>query len=285
MQTIHLILYAVLGLVIGSFLNVCIYRIPLRKSIVFPGSGCPLCGTPIRPYDNIPVLSFLLLRGKCRSCGKPISLQYPLVELLSCLAFFCCANTWQFDPPTYVNSIFLSVIIILIFADYNHQILPNVLTLPGIVAGIVLSSFTPEAYTDILSTMAASLFSFETAPYAQPILGSILGALIGGGPLYAVAIGYEKWRKKQGLGMGDVKMMAMVGAFLGWQLALLTILIGSLMGSLVGVFLILFRNKSWQTKLAFGVFLGIASAFSLFYGLKFLDLWFKFLDWLFSILQ
>ena len=133
------IIYTLFGLIIGSFLNVCIYRIPLGKSIVFPGSSCPSCSKPIRFYDNIPVLSYLLLRGKCRACGAPISFQYPLVELLTGLAFFACAKAWHFESPTYVNSLFLSVLIILVFTDYHHRILPNVLTLPGTIAGILLS--------------------------------------------------------------------------------------------------------------------------------------------------
>jgi leader peptidase (prepilin peptidase) / N-methyltransferase len=268
---IYLIFYVVLGLVIGSFLNVCIYRIPLGKSIVFPGSGCPNCGIPIRPFDNVPVLSFLLLRGKGRCCGKPISLQYPLVELLSGLVFYCCARTWQFTAPTYVNSLFLSVIIILVFTDYNHQILPNVLTLSGVVAGLMLSPFqTPEVYEDTLSLQLASLFGFADSPLVQSCAGALLGAVIGGGSLFAVAFFYEKVRKRQGLGMGDIKMMAMVGAFLGYRLTVLTIFFGSFLGLLVGIYLILFRKMSLQTKLSFGVFLGGAAAISLFYGLPLL---------------
>jgi len=263
--------YALFGLVIGSFLNVCIYRIPLGKSIVFPGSSCPHCEVPIRFYDNVPLLSYLLLRGKCRSCGKPISIQYPLVELLTGLAFYSCARMWQFTPPTYVNSLFLSVVIVLIFTDYHHRILPNVLTLPGVVAGILLSPLqTLAVYTDVLSLNAASLPGFKDTQAVLPWAGSVLGVVIGGGLLFVVGFAYEKVRRRQGLGMGDVKMMAMVGAFLGWRLALLTIFAGALIGTLVGIFLMLFRHMNLQTKLAFGVFLGAGSAFSLFYGLPFL---------------
>jgi leader peptidase (prepilin peptidase) / N-methyltransferase len=262
------LVYALFGLIIGSFLNVCIYRIPLGKSIVFPGSGCPHCGTAIRFYDNIPVLSFLILRGKCRSCGKPISVQYPFVELMTGLAFYCCWKEWGLTPPTFVNSLFLSIIIVLIFYDYHHQILPNKLTLPGTVAGLLLSPFqTPEVYLNVLSVKAASFLGLLDSPFALSLVGSVLGALIGGGGLFALAFFYEKVRKKQGLGMGDVKMMAMVGAFMGIQLAILTILIGSLLGTLVGIYLILFRKMNLQTKLPLGVFLGIGVAFSLFYGL------------------
>ncbi len=266
------LIYALFGLVIGSFLNVCIYRIPLGKSIVFPNSHCPQCGNPIRFYDNVPILSYLLLRGKCRSCRKPISWQYPLVELLTGLAFYFCWQTWQLTSPTFVNSLFLSIIIVLIFTDFHHQILPNKLTLPGVVAGVLLSSFQePAVYADILSFKAASLLGAQDISAALAGTGSILGAVIGGGLLFTVAYAYEKIRKRQGLGMGDVKMMAMVGAFLGWRLALLTIFAGSLIGTFIGIFLVLFRNMNLQTKLAFGVFLGAGAVFSLFYGLPFLQ--------------
>jgi leader peptidase (prepilin peptidase)/N-methyltransferase len=262
------LVYALFGLIIGSFLNVCIYRMPLGKSIVFPGSGCPQCGAAIRFYDNIPVLSFLLLRGKCRACGKPISAQYPFVELITGLAFYCCWKTWGLTPPTFVNSLFLSLIIALIFTDYHHQLLPNKLTLPGTVAGLLLSPFqTPEVYLNVLSVKTSSLFGLLDSPFALSLVGSILGAVIGGGGLFALAFFYETVRKKQGLGMGDVKMMAMVGAFLGINLTILTILVGSLLGTLIGIYLILFRKMNMQTKLPLGVFLGIGSAFSLFYGL------------------
>ena len=269
--------YAVLGLIIGSFLNVCIYRIPLGKSVVFPGSGCPHCGQSIRFYDNIPVLSYLLLRGKCRFCKEPISIQYPIVELLTALAFYACGRMWSFESPTFVNSLFLSVIIILIFTDYHHQILPNILTIPGIVAGIFLSTFQKhEFYYDLLSMRLASLLFPAHYQTALPWIGSVIGAIIAGGVLLVVSIAYELLRKKQGLGLGDVKMMAMVGAFLGWPLAWLTIFAGSLLGSLLGILGMIFRNMNLQTKLAFGVFLGLGTAFSLFKGPSFLHWYLNF---------
>ena len=237
------LVYAVFGLIIGSFLNVCIYRIPLGKSIVFPGSGCPHCEKSIRFYDNIPILSFLILRGKCRSCGERISAQYPFVELLTGLAFYCCWKEWGLAPPTFVNSLFLAIIIVLVFTDYHHQILPNKLTIPGLVAGLLLSPFqAPLFYMDALSIRTVSALGFEDSMLAMSWVGSIFGAVICSGGLFLLAFFYEKFRKRQGLGMGDVKMIAMVGAFIGYQLTVLTILVGSLIGMFVGIFLILFRN-------------------------------------------
>lgn len=268
---ILLIGYAVLGLIIGSFLNVCVYRIPLGKSIVFPGSSCPSCGQPIRAYDNIPVLSFLLLRGKCRFCGHRISIQYPFVELLTGAAFLACAWRWEFSAPTFVNSLLLSIVIVLVFIDYRHQILPNVLTLPGAVAGMLLSSFQDFSfYSDALSVRMALSLPGDRPQALLPWIGSLVGALLASGVLWLIGFAFRKLRHKEGLGMGDIKMMAMVGAFLGWPLASLTVFAGAFLGTFVGVFLILFRNKNMQTKLPFGVFLGIGTALSLFYGLPFL---------------
>jgi leader peptidase (prepilin peptidase) / N-methyltransferase len=267
-------IYSLFGLIIGSFLNVCIYRIPRGKSIAFPGSGCPACGNPIRFYDNIPVLSYLLLRGKCRKCGKPISIQYPMVELLTSLAFYACWSTWGLSSPTFVNTLFLSVIIVLVFIDYHHQLLHNVLTIPGTIVGILLSPFQwPQVYSNTLSINAASTIWPGDPRLALPWVGSILGAVIGGGFLFIVAMGYEKLRKRQGLGLGDVKMMMMVGAFLGYPLALLTIFAGAFMGSLAGIFMMIFRKGNLQTKLAFGVTLGMGAVLCLFYGIQAL-LWY-----------
>jgi len=272
MELSLLIFYTALGLIIGSFLNVCIYRIPLGKSVVSPRSGCIQCGTQIAFYDNIPVLSYLLLRGKCRSCGAAISFQYPFVEMLTGAFFLVCAMRWQFTPPTYVNSLFLAIIIILIFNDYHHRILPNVLTLPGTIAGILLSPFQNiEVYRDILSERLALLFDPSVARTLLPWFGSITGAIVGGGTLLVVGLGYQKLRKRQGLGMGDVKMMFMVGAFLGWPLTFLTIFAGSFLGLFTGIYLMVFHKQNLQTKMPFGVFLGIGSGLSLFYGLKFLS--------------
>ena len=273
--TLLLVFYTLFGLIIGSFLNVCIYRIPLRKSVVWPGSSCVQCGAQIKPYDNIPVISWLVLRGKCRSCKTPISIQYPFVELLSGIAFYASARVWVFNTPTFVNSLFLAIIIVLIFTDYHHQILPNVLTIPGTIFGILLSPFQAfPVYLGLLEVKAAELLGFselQDALVVLPWLGSIIGALFGGGLLYMVAFIYKRLRHRDGLGLGDVKMMMMVGAFLGYRLVILTIFAASLLGTIISISMLLMGKANMQTKLALGVFLGIAAAAALFWGLPFLD--------------
>lgn len=257
----------ILGLVVGSFLNVCIYRIPRGESVVFPNSHCTQCGKNIPAYDNIPLLAFLWLGGKCRFCKKAISIQYPLVELLTGLIFLACALKWDFSSPTYVNALFLSLIVVLIFVDYHHQILPNVITIPGTLVGIVLSFLqAQEFYEDSISLNLASILNASNPAGILPWIGSIVGAIIAAGTLFLVAFLYQVLRRRQGLGMGDVKMMALVGAFLGWRLAFFTIFVGSFAGSILGLLLILFRGKTLQTKLAFGTFLGMGSLLAVFFG-------------------
>jgi leader peptidase (prepilin peptidase)/N-methyltransferase len=264
-------LYALLGLIIGSFLNVCIYRIPRGESVVLPSSHCPACGSAIRPFDNVPVLSYIWLRGKCRSCKTAISFQYPAVELLNGAAYYFCALRWETEPAAFLNSAFLSFLIILVFVDYQHQILPDVLTIPGALAGFLLSTFqSRDLFSDQIALYLAATLRPSNPEQVLNWIGSALGVLAGGGILFVVSLVYRIVRKQQGLGMGDIKMMAMVGAFLGWRMALLTIFAGSFVGSLVGVFLILFRGRNLQTKLAFGTFLGIGAALSLFFGPSFL---------------
>jgi leader peptidase (prepilin peptidase) / N-methyltransferase len=262
--------YTLLGLAVGSFLNLCIHRIPRGESIVTPASRCPQCKKPVRPYDNIPLLSYVALRGKCRFCKSAISLRYPLVELLTALAFWACFAVWGLTPPAFVNSLFLSLLIVLVFIDYNHQVLPDRITKPGILAGIALSPFQSEVlFRDAFSYEIASVLPGISPETILPWVGSLLGVLVGGGILWITGYAYQLVRKRRGLGLGDVKMMMMAGAFLGWRMALLTIFVGSLVGSILGIFLILFRGKTLQHRLAFGTLLGGGAAFSLFFGLSF----------------
>ncbi len=270
MSIVHWFYFA-FGLIVGSFLNVCIYRIPRGESVVFPRSHCPGCGAAIRPYDNIPLLSYLLLRGRCRSCGQHVSLQYPVVELVTGLLFYACSARWELTSPTLVYSVFLALLVILVFVDFQHQILPNVVTIPGTIAGILLSPLQAEGtYRDILTLKITSGLGLDGFEGLRPWLGSAIGAAIGGGVLLVVDQAYKLVRRRHGLGMGDVKMMAMVGAFLGALPALLTIFAGSFAGSIIGLFLVMFKGKNLQHKLAFGTFLGIGAAAVLFFGASFL---------------
>ncbi|MEK6287844.1 MAG: prepilin peptidase [Acidobacteriota bacterium] len=261
----------IFGLLIGSFLNVVIYRLPLGESIVFPDSHCPSCNAEIKWYDNVPVVSYaLLLQGRCRNCRARISPIYPAVELLvGCLYLFLFIihrdqiNTapWL---PLVVDVVFVSLIVPLVFIDLRHKLLPNAITYPGLVLLLVLRAIAPDPW--ILSH-APKLFGLESAPvWAQSLFGSVLGAVVGGGSLWLVREAYYRLRHVEGMGLGDVKMMLMVGAFLGWQLTLLTIFLGSLIGSLVGVLLILLRGGTMKMQIPFGVFLGPAAIISLFVG-------------------
>ena len=206
---------AAFGAVVGSFLNVVIYRLPLGKSIVWPSSACPHCTRELSWYENIPVASFLALRGRCRTCRARISLQYPLVEALTAVMFG--AAWWYYGPGPLLASrlVFGCALIVLFAIDLEHQLLPNAITLPGIVVGFLFSFFTEPGW-----------------------VSSLIGILVGGGVLYAIAEVYYRVRHEEGLGMGDVKMLAMVGAFLGWQLTLLTLMLASLSGTVIGLALI-----------------------------------------------
>lgn len=238
-SAVALTFVALLGMIVGSFLNVCIYRLPLGRSIAWPGSACPSCARAIAWYENIPVLSWVGLRGKCRTCRAPISPRYPFVELLTGAMF--AVAFWYYGPTLlFVSRILFGCSLIVLFAiDLEHQLLPNVITLPGIVVGF--------------------LFSFVSGP---GWLSSLIGILIGGGILLAVAEGYYRLRHEEGLGMGDVKMLAMVGAFLGWPATLMTLMMGSIAGSVVGMLLVASRRGDMKYALPFGTFLAMGAALS-----------------------
>ena len=274
-------LAGLLGLIIGSFLNVCIHRIPREESVVFPRSRCPHCDATIAPYDNLPVFSYLWLGGRCRQCRAPIPLHYPLVELLTGVVYALCALNAPSLPLFLVSVVFATLIIPLIFIDYYHYILPDVITKPGMALGLLLSPLMPPGHwSDVLTASVYTLLNIHSLspawqPVVQALIGSTLGMLMGGGILWLVAEVYFRVRKREGLGLGDVKMMAMVGAFLGWKLAWFTIFLGSLVGSLYGGYLILTRGENFQYKLYFGTFLGMGALVALLYGGQFLDRYFR----------
>ncbi|HEY0703157.1 MAG TPA: prepilin peptidase [Candidatus Acidoferrales bacterium] len=253
------------GLIIGSFLNVCILRIPTGKSIVMPASACPKCGTAIRPYDNIPVLSYLILGGKCRGCKTKISPMYPLVEFLTGMLFFACYYAFGISVETLKWATFSAVLIVLIFTDIRERILPDVVNYTGLVLGLAFSFFvTPGDGTAMW--ISNRIFRF---PPPQPVLGlvdALLGAAVGGGLLWLVSEAYFRLRGREGMGLGDVKMMLMVGAFLGPKRTLLTILAGSVLGSVLGIAVILARGKDADYELPFGTFLGAGALLVVFFG-------------------
>ena len=254
MPTIFAMTFASLfGAVIGSFLNVCIYRLPIGKSIVWPASGCPSCGRELVWYENVPIVSWLFLRGRCRTCGEGISIRYPIIELLT--AVMCAAAFWYYGPTLLFVSrfIFGCALIVLFAIDLEHHLLPNVITLPGIVVGFAFSLVTGPGY-----------------------LSSLIGILVGGGLLFLVAEVYYRVRHEEGLGMGDVKMLAMVGAFLGWPATLMTLMMGSVAGSVVGVAVIALRRGDMKYALPFGTFLAMGAALAATVGPDLLDWYLRF---------
>ena len=257
------------GAVIGSFLNVVIHRLPLEESIVFPNSRCPSCATAIAFYDNIPVLSYVILRGRCRKCNTGISVRYPAVELLTALLFV--AVTWH-DGLTAIlpfNLIFVSAMVALIFIDAEHMLLPNAITYPGIGFALIARLVVPYLgavphFDDIEPLMRGMLHGLPL--WAVSLIGAAIGGLIGGGSLWLMGWTWEKLRGIEAMGLGDVKMMFMVGAYFGWRLTILTIFMGVLSGSVIGTALMLGQRRNMQMLLPFGVFLGLAAIGALFFG-------------------
>ena len=253
------------GLIIGSFLNVCIVRIPSGKSIVLPASACPKCGLAIRPYDNIPVVSYLLLRGKCRGCKTKISWMYPLVELLTGLLFLGCFYVFGISVETAKWAAFSAIMVVLVFTDLRERILPDVVNFTGLAIGLIFSLFTKPTDGTAL-WIANHLFDYPPPAPVLSLVDALLGAAAGSGLLWLVSEAYFKLRGREGMGLGDVKMMLMAGAFLGAKRTLLTILAGSLLGSVLGVAIILARRKDADYELPFGTFLGAAALLVVFFG-------------------
>jgi len=237
------------GLAWGSFLNVLIYRIPRKMSLLTPPSSCPECHKKIKFYHNIPVFSYIWLKGKCRYCGAKIPLSYPLVEMMTPLTFILLYGKFSLSPHFFISCLFTSALIVLCVVDYNHQILPDIITLPGLVLAVVYSLFR----TDL------------------NLSNSLLGAVSGAGFLLAVYALYYFIRKKEGLGMGDVTMMLFIGSYLGWKMSFFTLLLASFAGAFVGIFFVFFKKKSFQYSLPFGTFLAPAALFSLFWGNQILE--------------
>jgi len=241
-----------LGALIGSFLNVCIYRLPRSESIVWPGSHCQACGHPIAWYDNIPLVSYVFLSGRCRHCSSSISIQYPLVEAMNACGYI--ALLWWFGPgwPLVAYGVLYSSLLVVAGTDLSHKIIPNVITYPGIMIGLI---------------SAATILPLG-------IVDGLVGALVGGGILWLLAWASPYLFGKEGMGMGDVKLLAMIGAFLGWKPALMTIMVGSFVGSVIGVTLLAMKLIKREDYIPFGPFLVFGALTSLFFGQPILD-WYQ----------
>jgi len=238
------IISIIFGGIVGSFLNVCIVRLPKEESIVTPGSHCPRCNNPIKFYDNIPMISYLVLRGKCRHCNESISIQYPLIEGITALSSFLLFDKFGATLSYLFYFSFVSALIIITVIDLYHQIIPDVISIPGIGVGLLGSLIIPYI----------------------SVFNSLIGILVGGGSLFLVATLYQWLFKREGMGGGDVKLLAMIGAFLGWKSVILTILLSSFIGSIVGIAIMLLKGKDFKYAIPFGPFLSLAAVISLFYG-------------------
>jgi leader peptidase (prepilin peptidase)/N-methyltransferase len=234
----------IFGAVVGSFLNVVITRLPEEnESIVFPASRCPKCLQPIKWYDNIPIISFILLKQKCRSCGAPISWQYPLVELAMALLSLALLFKFGLTYALPIYFFFTAALLVIIVIDFYHKIIPDIISLPGIVLGFACSFINP------------------VITWQQ----SVIGLLVGGGVLYAVAAGYYLFTRREGMGGGDIKLLAMIGAFLGWQSLPFVVFGSSILGALVGIGAMAKQKKGGKTMIPYGPFLSVAALLYMFY--------------------
>ena len=238
----------IFGAVIGSFLNVCIFRIPAKTSIIKPPSQCPHCHHPIRFYDNIPIISFIVLRSKCRDCGGKISWRYPLVELITAVLSLLLFLKFGLTLIFLTFFIFTAVLIVITFIDLDQQIIPDVLTLPGIPIFFLLAIFVVKI----------------------PWLEALIGLLIGGGVLFAIAFVYQLITKREGMGGGDIKLLAMIGGFLGWKSLIFILLFSSFSGAIVGITAMIIKKQDMKYAVPFGPFLSAAAVAYLFWGDSFM---------------
>ena len=260
----------IFGAIIGSFLNVVIHRLPREESVVLPSSRCPSCGATIAFYDNVPVLSYLMLGGRCRACKTHISARYPAVEALTAALWIFVV--WR-DGLTWAlpfDLIFVTAITALIFIDAEHMILPNAITYPGIafalIARVAIPYLMGRPYFNDLDMLMNGVLAGKPL-WAASLVSALIGALIGGGSLWLMGWAWEKLRGIEAMGLGDVKMMFMVGAYLGWQLTILTIFLGALSGSVIGIAITLYEGRrDLKSYLPYGVYLGIGAMVALFFG-------------------
>ena len=247
-------LVAVLGMFIGSFLNVCIHRIPRSESIVWPSSHCPKCGRDIKPWDNIPIVSYVLLRGRCRNCSERISPRYPIVEALSALLALSMLYRFGLTISFGIYYVWACVLLVITFIDIDYQIIPDRLSIGGIIVGLGLVNWLPLTYRD-----------------------SLIGLALGAGLLIAVIYGYYFLTRKQGMGGGDVKLLGMIGVFTGWQGVLFTIFMGSLAGTIFGLPWAFIQKKTMKAAIPFGPFLALGALVFVLWGAQMIDWYFGFL--------
>jgi leader peptidase (prepilin peptidase)/N-methyltransferase len=264
------VIAGIFGAIIGSFLNVVVHRVPIDESIVFPNSRCPSCGAGIAFYDNIPVLSYIVLGAKCRHCKEHISFRYPAVELLTAALFVGVAWHDGLSAALPFDLIFTSALLALVFIDAEHMILPNVITYPGIafalIARVVIPYLAGAPHFDDLPSLSQGALAGMPI-WVTSLVGALIGALLGGGSLWLMGWTWEKLRGIEAMGLGDVKMMFMVGAYLGWRLTILTIFVGVFTGSIIGIFLMVRSGqRNMQMLLPFGVFLGLGAIAALLFG-------------------
>jgi leader peptidase (prepilin peptidase)/N-methyltransferase len=261
------------GAVIGSFLNVCIHRLPLDQSIVTPPSHCPHCNARIGWVDNIPLVSYLVLRRKCRHCGARISIRYFVVELLTAVLFLLMwLKLTEWDQPPVHGIYFLKCpiywmviagLIVATFIDFEHYIIPNGITFGGVIVGLLLSAVYPPL--------------MDAATIKLSVLRSALGVIVGGVSLLTVAVVGEWIFRKEAMGMGDVKLVAAIGAFFGWQATVFTILISSLLGGVIGLFLVLWRRKGWESRIPYGPYIAVGAMLWMFCGHRIIDWYLSFI--------
>ncbi|HPU30832.1 MAG TPA: prepilin peptidase [Syntrophorhabdaceae bacterium] len=238
------IIILIFGAIVGSFLNVCIYRLPRDKSIIVPNSYCPDCKKPIKFYDNIPILSYIILRGRCRHCNAKISIRYPIIEFITALLFLFLFKTNGLSIEFFVMIFFVSLLVVISFIDLEFQIIPDVLSIGGLIIGLILSFFRQN-------------FGFFDA---------LFGVVLGGGVLFAIAFGYQLIRKIEGMGGGDIKLIGMIGAYCGIKGVIFTIITGSLFGTIVGIPAMLIKGKDSKYAIPFGPFLSLGAVMYIFYG-------------------
>ena len=236
LEPFPLTILSVLGLAVGSFLNVCIHRLPRGESLALPPSRCPACEYRLRWFDNIPVVSYALLAGRCRKCRSPISIRYPLIELATMALFVIHGEVFGWSALLVPRLLFACAMIVLFAIDLEHHLLPNVITLPSIAIGLISSAVLPPGIVDAL-----------------------IGVVVGGGVLWLIGEAYFRYSGHEGMGGGDVKMLAMIGAFLGWKLVLVTLVLSSVAGSLIGLFVILIKRGGMKYALPYGTFLALGA--------------------------